>query len=54
MAQVTYRGIVYDTDRSRKQTQQNAELSIHSIQLDDVYFPNQSEFPFHCYEKILN
>ena len=23
-------------------------------QLDDVYFPNQSEFPFHCYEKILN
>ena len=24
------------------------------IQLDDVYFPNQSEFPFHCYEKILN
>ena len=24
------------------------------IQLDDVYFPNQSEFPFHCYEKILD
>ena len=24
------------------------------IQLDDVYFPNQSEFPFHCYEKVLN
>ena len=23
-------------------------------QLDDVYFPNQSEFPFHCYEKILD
>ena len=22
--------------------------------LDDVYFPNQSEFPFHCYEKILD
>ncbi len=21
--------------------------------LDDVYFPNQSEFPFHCYELIL-
>ena len=27
MAQVTYRGIVYDTDRSRKQSQQNAELT---------------------------
>jgi ribosomal protein S18 acetylase RimI-like enzyme len=24
------------------------------IQLDVVYFPNQSEFPFHCYEKILD
>ena len=24
------------------------------IQLNDVYFPNQSEFPFHCYEKILD
>mgnify|MGYP000655905343 CR=1 FL=1 len=23
-------------------------------QLDDVYFPDQSEFPFHCYEKILD
>ena len=22
--------------------------------LDDVYFLNQSEFPFHCYEKILD
>ena len=27
MAQVTYRGIVYDTDRSRKQTQQESELT---------------------------
>ena len=27
MAQVTYRGIVYDTDRARKQSQQNAELT---------------------------
>ena len=24
------------------------------IQLDDVYFINQSEYPFHCYEKILD
>ena len=24
------------------------------IQLDNVYFPNQSEFPFHCFEKILD
>ena len=22
--------------------------------LDDVYFPRQSEFPFHCYEKLLD
>ena len=21
--------------------------------LDDVYFPKQSEFPFHCYEKLV-
>ena len=21
--------------------------------LDDVYFPRQSEFPFHCYEKLV-
>ena len=31
MAQVTYRGIVYDTDRSRKQTQQNAELPYRGL-----------------------
>ena len=24
------------------------------VQLDDVFFPTQSEFPFHCYEKIIN
>ena len=24
------------------------------IKLDDVFFPNQSEFPFHCYEKLIN
>lgn len=24
------------------------------VQLDDVLFPTQSEFPFHCYEKIIN
>ena len=22
--------------------------------LDDVYFPRQSEFPFHCYEKLVD
>ena len=22
--------------------------------LDDVYFPKQSEFPFHCYEKLVD
>ena len=27
MAKVTYRGGVYDTDRARKQTQQDAELT---------------------------
>ena len=21
--------------------------------LDDVYFPKQSQFPFHCYEKLV-
>ena len=24
------------------------------VQLDDVFFPMQSKFPFHCYEKIIN
>jgi len=24
------------------------------IKTEDVYFPNQSIYPFHCYEKILN
>ena len=24
------------------------------IKLDDVYFPRQSEFPFHCYEKLVD
>lgn len=24
------------------------------IKLDDLFFPNQSEFPFHCYEKLIN
>lgn len=23
-------------------------------QLESIYFPNQSEFPFYCFEKILN
>ena len=22
--------------------------------LDDIYFPKQSEFPFHCYEKLVD
>lgn len=24
------------------------------IKLESIYFPNQSEFPFYCYEKIMN
>ena len=24
------------------------------VQLSDVFFPMQREFPFHCYEKIIN
>ncbi|UMB59482.1 GNAT family N-acetyltransferase [Lutibacter sp. A80] len=24
------------------------------IKLEEIYFPNQSKFPFYCYEKILN
>tara|TARA_B100000214_G_scaffold8714_1_gene6351 strand:+ start:420 stop:929 length:510 start_codon:yes stop_codon:yes gene_type:complete len=24
------------------------------IKLDDVFFPNQSVFPFHCYEKLID
>ena len=24
------------------------------VKLEEIYFPNQSEFPFYCYEKILN
>ena len=24
------------------------------VQLESIYFPNQSEFPFYCFEKVLN
>ena len=24
------------------------------VQLGDIFFPMQSKFPFHCYEKIIN
>jgi ribosomal protein S18 acetylase RimI-like enzyme len=24
------------------------------VKLESIYFPNQSEFPFYCYEKIMN
>ena len=24
------------------------------VKLESIYFPNQSEFPFYCYEKLMN
>lgn len=47
-----YTSIRLDTFSKNKRNQLFYELRGYK-KLEDIYFPNQSEYPFHCYELIL-
>ncbi len=47
-----YSSIRLDTFSQNKRNQKFYELRGYK-RLGDIYFPKQSEFPFHCYELIL-
>jgi ribosomal protein S18 acetylase RimI-like enzyme len=47
-----YCSIRLDTFSKNHRNQKFYELRGYK-KLDDVYFPNQSVYPFHCYERIL-
>ncbi|WP_431107985.1 GNAT family N-acetyltransferase [Winogradskyella poriferorum] len=47
-----YSSIRLDTFSQNKRNQKFYELRGYE-RLGDIYFPKQSEFPFHCYELIL-
>lgn len=48
----------YDSIRldTFSQNKRNQKIYAHRgyVKLEDIYFPKQSEHPFHCYEKLLN
>ena len=48
-----YNSIRLDTFSQNKRNQQFYEQRNY-IKLESIYFPNQSAFPFYCYEKIMN
>jgi len=48
-----YNSIRLDTFSQNKRNQQFYEQRNY-IKLESIYFPKQSEFPFYCYEKIMN
>jgi len=48
-----YNSIRLDTFSQNKRNQKFYEQRNY-IKLESIYFPNQSEFPFYCYEKIMN
>lgn len=48
-----YSSIRLDTF-SQNQRNQQFYKQRNYIQLESIYLPNQSEFPFYCFEKILN
>lgn len=48
-----YNSIRLDTFSQNKRNQMFYEQRNY-IKLESIYFPNQSEFPFYCYEKIMN
>lgn len=48
-----YDSIRLDTFSKNKRNQKIYEQRGYQ-KLEDIYFPNQSEYPFHCYEKLLN
>lgn len=47
-----YTSIRLDTFSKNKRNQLFYELRGYK-KLEDIYFPNQSKFPFHCYELVL-
>jgi len=47
-----YSSIRLDTFSQNKRNQKFYELRSYN-RLGDIYFPKQSEFPFHCYELVL-
>ncbi|MFK7832406.1 MAG: GNAT family N-acetyltransferase [Winogradskyella sp.] len=47
-----YASIRLDTFSKNKRNQKFYELRGYK-RLGDIYFPKQSEFPFHCYELVL-
>ena len=47
-----YSSIRLDTFSQNKRNQKFYELRGYK-QLGDIYFPKQSEFPFHCYELVF-
>jgi ribosomal protein S18 acetylase RimI-like enzyme len=47
-----YRSIRLDTFSQNKRNQKFYELRGYK-RLGDIYFPKQSEYPFHCYELVL-
>ncbi len=47
-----YTSIRLDTFSQNKRNQKFYELRGYK-RLGDIYFPKQSEFPFHCYELVL-
>ena len=47
-----YTSIRLDTFSLNKRNQKFYELRGYK-RLGDIYFPNQSEYPFHCYELVL-
>jgi ribosomal protein S18 acetylase RimI-like enzyme len=48
-----YASIRLDTFSQNKKNQYFYEQRNY-VKLESIYFPNQSEFPFYCYEKVLN
>lgn len=47
-----YNSVRLDTFSQNKRNQQFYEKQNY-VKLESIYFPNQSAFPFYCYEKIL-
>ncbi len=48
----SYSSIRLDTFSQNKRNQKFYELRSYN-RLGDIYFPKQSEYPFHCYELVL-
>lgn len=48
-----FASIRLDTFSQNKRNQQFYEKRNYT-KLESIYFPNQSKFPFYCYEKVLN